>query len=246
MNYDGEFRYSFPIGAENDDALICRIIAELRAANHPLTLAGLSKTQLEIIERLFAGQIEQETQSDLFDYLYDAEKLASLAGKKLHAKRNFVNRFIANNPDYVFEPLSPENIEECLMTYGLWLFDKDDGFDTIPGESKAVERALFHFSELELDGGLLRLSKGGNLAAFAIGELLSELTYVVHFEKALRDAEGAYQMVNREFVRSILAPYPTVRYINREDDMGNENLRKAKRSYYPDIMEEKYSVKFTV
>ncbi len=81
----------------------------------------------------------------------------------------------------------------------------------------------------------------GQPVAFTMGEKLCSDTYVVHFEKAMADVEGAFQMVNREFVRFILSKHPEIVYINREDDMGSENLRKAKKSYYPEFLVEKYN-----
>jgi hypothetical protein len=180
---------------------------------------------------------------ELFDYLYEAEKMASFAGKKLHAKRNYVNRFTAAYPDYVFEPITESNISDCLLTDGLWLYAKDDDeFDNISGEVSALEACLINFCELNADGGLIRLSPGGTVIAFAIGERLSGDTFVTHFEKALTDIDGSYQIINRDFTRYVLEKYPEIKYINREEDMGLENLRKAKRSYYPDIMEEKFLV----
>jgi hypothetical protein len=238
--------FSFPLGA--DDNEVVQILTELQKLNAEqnipaLTLVGVSREQLDTLLRLYGNRVTFEPQTDMFDYLYDVQKLASLAGKKLHAKRNYVNRFLNTYPDYVFEPVTPDNVAECLMTDGIWLYNKaDEGFDTIPGEIAALERSLTNFAALGLDGGLLRLRKCGTVVAFAVGERLSSDVYVTHFEKALPDIEGAYQVINKEFASYILGKFPDVKYINREEDMGIDNLRKAKRSYYPDLMEEKLKV----
>ena len=109
---------------------------------------------------------------------------------------------------------------------------------TNPEERLALELAFRNFDTLGLEGGLLRVN--GEVVAFTIGEKQNADTYTVHFEKAFPEVQGAYPMINREFVRYITKLHPEMLYINREDDMGMENLRKAKRSYYPDLMVEKY------
>jgi hypothetical protein len=245
VTIDGERRLSFPLGVTDDTALRT-IVTELRAAYSPFVMSALSSAHVAELSRVFPGEFTAESDPNLSDYLYDLDKLTTLAGKKLHAKRNYINRFTTDNPDWTFEPVTPLNAGECMMTDGLWLYNKkDDGFDTIPGEVRALERALTNFTAIGLDGGLLRLRKGGSVAAFTIGERLSEDTYVTHFEKALPDIDGAYQMINREFARAVKEKYPSVRYVNREEDMGIEKLRQAKRSYYPDLMEDKYTARFS-
>jgi hypothetical protein len=241
IELNGRLLHTFPIGAA-DDAQAKAIIDAMAAQNCPLYLSGVSPAQLETLHRIYPN-LTAEPQTDLFDYLYDAEKMSTFAGKKLHAKRNYVNRFIAANPDYVFEPITHENLNDCRITDGLWIYGKDDSeFDAIRGELTALESCLANFCELHADGGLIRLSPGGTVIAFAIGERVGADTFVTHFEKALTSIDGSYQIINRDFTRCVLEKYPQIKYINREDDMGLENLRKAKRSYYPDLMEEKFLV----
>jgi hypothetical protein len=233
--------YSFPIGCNDEDS-IKSIIAELQAyAKHrgeQFRLVSLTKDKLPFIERLFPGMFDVFPNTDLFDYVYSAEKLASLAGKKLHAKRNYINRFISER-EWSYEPIDERNLNECMAVDGIWAVGKSGELDMVEGEMTAIKKSLADFHSMYLDGGLLRVS--GKICAFTIGERLSRDTYVVHFEKALPDIIGAYQMINREFIRHIIKKYPDIVYINREDDMGLENLRKAKRSYYPEFMVEKYT-----
>ena len=96
-----------------------------------------------------------------------------------------------------------------------------------------------HYHQLGLEGGLIRVY--GEVVAFTMGDRLTEDTFDVHFEKAYGELQGAYAMINREFARWVRARHPEIKYLNREDDMGVEGLRKAKQSYYPDLLVEKFA-----
>ena len=108
-------------------------------------------------------------------------------------------------------------------------------------EREAVETALAQMDELGVTGGLIRAE--GRVVAFSLGSLTTQDCYNVHFEKAYGELQGAYAVINREMARWVRATFPQVAYIDREDDMGLEGLRKAKLSYYPDILLEKYSAR---
>ncbi|MDR0858956.1 MAG: phosphatidylglycerol lysyltransferase domain-containing protein, partial [Oscillospiraceae bacterium] len=234
VDSDGGYTFSYPLGAENDEH--ARELIERAGAKR---FAALNPRQLEAVNGFYPGRVTSEPQTDLFDYVYDIGKLADVSGKKLHNKRTHVRRFEENNPGYNFELVTKDNIGECILAYGIWISGEDDeAFDTIPGESHAFEQAVLKYHELNLLGGLLRVD--GSVAAFSIGEILSGDTFVTHFEKAVPELNGAYQVINRDFARLVREEYPAVRYINREDDMGLPGLRQAKRSYYPEIMEEKW------
>lgn len=183
---------------------------------------------------------------DICDYVYLAEDLEELKGKKYHGKRNHLNRFYENN--WSFEPLTSENISECREMNKLWraenidecrLCAHDPDAQSKLDELCVVERSLSHYDELGYVGGVLRVN--GEVQAFTFGEPSSDDCFVVHVEKALRQYQGAYTAINREFVKSLGGKY---KYINREDDTGSENLRKAKLSYYPVFMEEKFDIRF--
>ena len=118
-------------------------------------------------------------------------------------------------------------LENCADENDNWEHDKID-------ESKLVVYAIRHRDELGMKGGALRA--GGRIVAITLGERLTNDTFVVHFEKAFSDVQGAYPMINREFVRNELKQYT---YVNREEDLGEEGLRKAKLSYRPERLLDK-------
>lgn len=230
--------YSFPIGAGPLGPVIDAILRDCGAAK--LRIRGVTRENIAELQALYPNEIEITPDEMAWDYLYSAEKLATLSGKKLHAKRNYINRFIAENPDWSFEAITAENLEECRAMNEQWMEKNTaERHENFNAERMALARIFGNFSQLGLDGGLIRVQ--GNVIAFTIGERLNSDTFVSHYEKAFSDIDGAYPMINREFARYILEKYPDVQYINREDDMGHENLRKAKQSYYPEAMVEKYT-----
>lgn len=198
----------------------------------------VTKDKFQLLEELFPGKFEIEYDRDGADYVYEVENMISLVGKKLHGKRNHINKFKENNPDWSYEPLTRENLDECLAMAEEW---KRKNLCGEKGEKHAefcvTRRALTQFEELGLKGGILR--DGERIVAFTLGEELNKDMFVVHVEKAFADVQGAYPMINQQFLIHEAADY---KYVNREDDIGSEGLRKAKLSYYPAFLQEKGNV----
>ena len=240
-NVDGSDYYSCPVGTASDEqfaSVINQLLSHCVECGEPFILHAIPADKAALLETLFPGKFEITPIRDLFDYIYSAEKLSTLAGKKLHSKRNFINRFTAEH-EWHTVPITNENISLWADMLGEWVAERDESsYDSAFDEARAMRIAMSNFDALKLDG--LYLYIGDRPCAFAIGERICEDTYIVHFEKADASIAGTYPMINREFVRMVKEKYPEVEYINREDDMGLENLRKAKLSYYPEILEEKY------
>ncbi|MGI6029254.1 MAG: DUF2156 domain-containing protein [Candidatus Heteroscillospira sp.] len=208
--------------------------------NKPLILVGVTENYVPLLEKLFPGEfaISRERKSD--DYVYSAEKLSTLSGKALHAKRNHINSFEGAYKDWRFEPIRREHIPLCIELMDKWREADPEHIERdVYDERDTLLRCLRDYWALGMYGGVLWA--GGEPVAFTMGERLGGDTFVVHFEKAMAEVRGAYPMVNREFVRYIMREFPEIRYINREDDMGLENMRKAKESYKPAMMVEKYT-----
>lgn len=232
--------FAFPVGTGELAPIVREMEEYARAKSFPFTLRGVTQAHLPLMHGLFPGRYTAYPERPLWDYVYSAEKLATLSGKHLHGKRNHINRFEAEN-DWSFHPLTAEDFGDCTALLGEWLSENPEDISAGASDERiAIERALDNFDALGMMGGILRVS--GRPVAFTMGEPVCEHTFVVHFEKAYADINGAYPMVNREFVRLIRQKYPNVQWINREDDMGLESLRQAKESYRPDHMVEKYTV----
>ena len=215
-----------------------QLLTHAKEDNSKLYIESIEEADREFLEKYFSGIFQIEENRDSFDYIYTVDKLTSLAGKKLHGKRNHIARF-KDNEDWSYEPMTAENKQECYdmnlkwcdRRACKWNEDKSD-------EQCALNQAMKYFDALHLEGGILR--KAGEIVAFTIGERLNSDTYVVHFEKAFPEIQGAYPMINQQFVMHNCQEYS---YVNREDDAGDEGLRKAKLSYYPDILLKNYTAR---
>lgn len=214
-----------------------------QAASHGvgLILAGITPPQREQLEEQVPGRFTFEEDRDGWDYVYDIHRLADLKGKKLHAKRNHIHRFDDQFPDWIFEPITRENMKECLALEESWAASHHGdapGADTLHEETVALIEALYQMEALGMEGGLIRA--GGRPVAFSLGSFTTPDCFDIHFEKAYSRIQGAYAVINREMARMIRDKYPAVKWLNREDDLGLEGLRKAKLSYDPDLLVEKF------
>lgn len=172
-----------------------------------------------------------------FDYVYLTEKLISFSGKKLQKKRNHLNAFYNEYKDrYQYESLNQNNVQECLEFMEDWKKDviEDDFFEH---EKAGVKRLLRQYELFQYKGGLIRID--GKVKAFAIGSVLSPRMCQENIEKADDSVRGLYQTIMKEMLEHEFSGYL---YCNREDDMGRENLRQAKRAYAPEMMIEKFKL----
>ena len=224
----GKEGYRFPLGDGDKTALISELIAE----NPNLLFYGLTSDMIDFLEQNFKDRFTFSKMENFDDYVYSWDKLANLTGKKLHSKRNHINNFYKLYQSE-FSKITPEDKDLIISTYDRWFKETDDKF--LLQEKEGIKDLLENYDKLGLVGGKLMVS--GNLVAFSIGERLNDDTAVVHIEKADTNYKGAYTVINQQFAKNCLYGFT---YINREEDMGLEGLRKAKMSYQPDFMVEKY------
>ena len=172
------------------------------------------------------------------DYIYLAKDLINLSGNKYHRKKNHLNQFIKNHA-FEYHPLNAELVKRVLGMQETWCQIRECVLKPdLLAEDFAVREALTHFEELGYQGGAILINSV--VEAFSLGEPLNEDTAVIHIEKANPDVLGLYAAINQLFC---LNAWSKVTYINREQDMGVEGLRKAKESYYPHHMVNKYTVR---
>jgi hypothetical protein len=165
---------------------------------------------------------------DQFDYVYLSKDLIHLMGRAYHRKKNHFNKF---RKSYAFEyrPLTEDMLEDCFGIVKEWCEVKHcEESPALRGEEQAIWRALTNMEKLSFRAGALIVE--GRLEAFALGEPLSRNTAVIHIEKANADIQGIYVAINQQFCEHEWSGFE---FINREQDLGEEGLRKAKESYEP-------------
>ena len=226
---DGEPIHYFPAGSGNLQGVIEDLIADSHLNGEKLVFGNVTDEHIPQIEKYFPDAFEYKEIRDASDYIYLREKMVSLAGKKLHGKRNHINRF-KDNPDWSFEFITKENITQCYGMSIAWSL-KHFGGNTHDSDFCAVQKSFDYFDELDLMGGLIR--QNGEVIAFTMGTFLNSNTFVIHIEKAFHDIQGAYPMINQQFAMRLPEH---IEYINREEDLGQEGLRRSKLSYYPEIL----------
>ncbi len=241
--------YLFPAGKGTDLQLkqfleLC--MKDAKENGNPFQMALVQPEQKEVLENLFPHRFSFEPCRNSYDYIYSAEDLTFLKGKKFQSKRNFISRF-KKQEGWSYEAVGKNNLEECARMSIKWCAKYGCGKDpSMASESCSVKNALKNFEQLGLCGGLLRLN--GEVVAFTIAEKTNSDTLLVHIEKAYADIVGAYPTIANEFLRNTIvadwdAGQLAVKYINREDDAGDLGLREAKMQYHPLFLLEKYSVK---
>lgn len=201
----------------------------------PLALFGGQGERLETLTAQMPNAFRLEPIRDSFEYIYNSSDLANLSGKKYHSKRNHISTF-KKKYNWSYEELNCKNSCDVLKFLSHWYSSyTEKAADTMEFEKRGISKILNGPEINGMRGGVLRVD--GNIIAFSLGCEISPEVFDVNFEKALVEFDGAYAMINQQFVLNSLKDY---KYINREEDMGLEGLRKAKLSYKPEILLEKY------
>lgn len=234
-DYEKVAYYCFPIGSGDIKTALNEVVKLAKTEKKKAQLFGMTAADAEIFKSVFGDEFEVKPNRNAFDYFYNSEDLIDLKGKKYQPKRNHIS-FFKRNFNWSYETITKENIPECLEMSRLWLQNNHtDSHEDLEYELKIIEAIFESYEELGFVGGLIRVD--GKVIAYSMGEELNDETFCVHFEKAFSDIRGAYPMINQQFVENELKSY---KYIDREDDVGLENLRKAKLSYHPAFLFEKY------
>lgn len=238
--YDRKIVYPFPVGEGELKQALDAIIHDAAARGIPCCLATMTQSDCQLVERLYPGQFRFYSDRDSFDYVYAIDDLADLKGRKYQKKRNHLNRFRQNHPDAQILPLDESNRVAAFVLAQRWYQnrcemepDRDHHLEQL-----ALHRAFAFWQQLGMEGVVLM--ERGQALAFAMGSRLNEDTFDIHFEKAEDTVDGAYAAINQGFAACLREKYPELKWLNREDDLGLEGLRKAKLSYYPDHLVEKY------
>lgn len=234
---DGNERpmYLFPCGTGDKKEVISELIKKSENDGFPLEMYCLTPEKVRELNEIMPDKFNFVTMRDYFDYIYKTDDLKNLAGRKYHSKRNHLSYF-KNNFNWQYEKITNDNLQDCFDMNTKWENENSEKDpEEIKRELDAIKRAFSNYDELGFTGGLLRVD--GEVVAYTMGEAICPTVFCTHFEKAFSSMRGAYPAINQQFCENELMTYT---YVNREDDNGEEGLRKAKLSYNPSILLEKY------
>ena len=231
-------RYLFPYGAGNLCAALEAIEADALQNGASVLLIGVTDRMRERMESVCPGRYKYEATRDFYDYIYHAHELIELPGKKFHAKRNHVNKFMGQYAEHFqYERIDAGNLEEVQSFQQNWVEENKtvENEKGLLAEQCVISRAIKNYHTLGVQGGLIRID--GAVAAYSMGTRLCSESFLVEIEKGDIRYPGIYQVMNQQFATHNCQE---VRYINREDDTGAEGLRRAKLSYQPAFLLRKY------
>lgn len=230
-----------PIGKGNADSVVNKLIDDAHSRGNDFKMFAACHFVENQISDEMRERFVLEPNRDSFDYVYNREDLATLKGNKYQQKRNHVNRFMKTFPNWEYKSATPELIKLCIEKEHEWYELNDDyKHQDIDNERQALLFAMNHAEEIGIKGGVLFVD--GNIIAFTFGFPINHKTFGVHFEKADINYTGAFTVINQMFAKDIPAEFE---YINREEDLGIEGLRKAKTSYNPAFLITKGLIKLS-
>ncbi len=233
---DGIPHFIFPAGSGDWREIISEMNRFSASLDKPLVITGVTERTLSLLNELFPGEFHAEFDRDNSDYIYRTSDLAELKGKKYHGKRNH----LAKLENYVYSPIKETDFDDCICFCTSSYNSRPEPADhSSIAEQFAINTYFNYFEELGMKGGIIRINE--ETAAVALGETLNSNTFCVHIEKADISFPGIYAGINKLFAEN---EAKGSEYINREEDLGIEGLRKSKLSYHPAFLLNKYTVTF--
>ena len=230
--------YTFPLGKGDVAKALAEIEKDAKECGERLQFAFVTEEQKEVLENAMPARFCYSSDAGDSDYIYLRSELASLSGKAFHKKKNHFSKFVRTYPDYKYYEIGACNIYDAQKVADAWYYEhlQDEDASQL-AEYKAIKEALENFEELGLIGGIIYVNDSP--CAMTIASKINEDTVDVHFEKAVGEyaLNGGYAAINKLFSEKL----DGVTWLNREEDIGIEGLRKAKLSYRPKIMLKKYS-----
>ncbi|MGN1081385.1 MAG: DUF2156 domain-containing protein [Acutalibacteraceae bacterium] len=204
----------------------------------PFSISLITEDRRKEIAECLDETAEIDEIREEFDYVYLSENLIGLSGKKYQSKRNLINRFLAENEgNWEYLDIVPDRDRDQIMEFlDCWINESRESRSDYRYERSAIESALENYDALGFFGA--KILVGGKIAAFTLAAKQNDETVDILIEKADNETVGAYQMINHEFAKRRCFKF---KYINREEDMGIEGLRRAKMSYHPEFLTEKYA-----
>ena len=235
-NFTNGTCFTFPVG-KNVVGMLDLLEKHCRENGIPMTVCNVNKNELPIIKEKYPD-CTVTADRDWFDYLYEKEPMLLLAGRKYGTQRNHINKFKKLYPDYSFRPITDSDIGALVEFTEKFSFNSEKD-ESAMQELEICIDVLKNHEKYRMPGGFLTV--GDKIVGYSFGEIIGD-TLFVHIEKADVSFHGAYQMLTNSFLREF-ASGDEVKFVNREEDCGDEGLRISKLSYHPVELLEKNTVR---
>lgn len=230
--------FSIPLGEGDLAAALDDIQAFCAQNDYPLNFHGVTWEAVKILVNKFGDRFNITEMLSWGEYLYNYSDLLHLSGKKYHSKRNHISQFKRQYPTAVFKEITVETLPKIKDFLNRYYEQTEKDQQLFYKEKNMLHKVFDSYDELKPQGGYLDVD--GEVAAFAIGETQGDIIYI-HIEKADTNYKGSYAAINNEYLQHFAAD--GTNFVNREEDVGDPGLRKAKLSYYPLEIIKKYSVR---
>lgn len=243
--YEGDLFSILPLAKKEDlPKAIDFVLNYFKQIDKELYFRGISEEVIDYLKENYGDKFEYIAERDIFDYVYDGETLRTLKGRKNSKKRNHINYFLNEYEGrFEYRLLGKEDFDDCRALLDRWADNKEENDEVSEGmddERLGIEKLFKHYDEISDRLKIAGIYVDGILEAFTMGELINDDMALIHIEKANPSIRGLYPYINQQF---LVNEFPNVDFVNREEDMGLEGLRKAKLSYHPCRFVEKYTVR---
>lgn len=228
--------YAFPSGKGDIKKAMTAMMDEARENGELFRMHHVLEKNIATLNEMFPGMFDFRYDRDTSEYVYSVKNMAELPGKKFHGKKGHVNAFFRKHTGVHCDPVTEDNVHICLEIADSWRSDRDDESGELQREYNALEKSVRNFKALGLMGAILYADE--KPVAFTLGEPIKNNTFCTHYEKTIPEYRDAFPVINNGFTKLMLLSYD---YVNREEDTGSEGLRKAKMSYYPEFLLNKYT-----
>lgn len=217
------------------EGALCHLLNDAAEEGWPFEMRGVTEEYKEKMEKALPGVFTFAYDRGFSDYIYRTEDLMELKGKKYHGKRNHVNRFIAEHPNYMLREITEADLPRCQEILVDSILSADQS-ERVEEEIALMRRTMAMAAAGHME--FVVLDVDGVVQGYSAGEVQLGDTALIHLEVANREVQGAYPIINRDFLRT---HFSHTTWVNREEDVGMEGLRRAKLSYHPDHLLNKYT-----
>lgn len=243
--YEGEVFSILPLAKKEDlPKVIDFVLNYFEKIEEKLFFRGITEEVVDYLQEQYGDRFEYVAERDIFDYVYDGEILRTLKGRKNSKKRNHINYFLNEYEGrFEYKLLSKNDFDDCRQLLDDWTTNKEENNNIEEGmddERFGIEKLFRNYDVICDRLKIAGIYIDGKLEAFTMGELINDNMALIHIEKANPEIRGLYPYINQQF---LVHEFPNVEFVNREEDMGIEGLRKAKLSYHPCKFVEKYTVR---